>query len=178
METTETLPAPVKRKALRRRKIDDPVLAQRFSVFSPKQQCFLKHLAGCLSVAPACRAVPGGLSRRTVYNWVRDVPGFKEAMEDAVEDAVDTVEGALHKQARDHKGHPLAKFGVLKAYRPEKYDRGTVGRDDEGLPSVVSPLIDQDQLLRMAAAAAVILAPLIAGKTPDPLDRAKKVEPA
>lgn len=67
-----------------------------------------------------------GIHRTTAYNWEKgNVQGFVERLAESRSVVVDQVEGSLFSLALEKhdcsKTQLTAKFGVLKAYKPDKY---------------------------------------------------------
>lgn len=77
---------------------------------------FLKALATSPNVAGACRKA--GIARMTAYRHRHDDLAFAEAWQNALDDAVDGLEGTVWTRAK--KSDTLAIF-LLKAHRPDKY---------------------------------------------------------
>lgn len=71
------------------------------------------------ALGPACREV--GVSRKTAYRWMSDDPAFREAIEDAREDALDNIEASLIRRGISGASD-IAAFFILKRWRPEYRD--------------------------------------------------------
>jgi hypothetical protein len=83
----------------------------------------------------ACQSA--GISRATVYTWLKEDPEFRKAFNEAVEDSTDMIEHAARERAIAgvprtlyYQGKPIGKqieysdvptIVLLKAYRPEKF---------------------------------------------------------
>lgn len=83
------------------------------------KQRFLAKLE--LGNAAAGAAKLAGVARSTVFGWKKNDPEFALAWEDSVHAAVDKVETSLMRRAI--KNSDTAAIAILKAYRPERYDR-------------------------------------------------------
>lgn len=100
-----------------------------------QQERFLKELRRRANVSAAARKAKVG--RRTAYDWYKADPDFAKAWDDALEEAVDGLEEAAWRRARDGTLKPVYQQGrkvgqireysdtltvtLLKAHRPEKY---------------------------------------------------------
>jgi len=69
------------------------------------------------NVAAGCRAA--GIDRRTAYNWRADDEDFAKAWDDALQNCLDSLEGALFDRGRTQSDR--AAFGMLKAHRRDVY---------------------------------------------------------
>jgi hypothetical protein len=96
---------------------------------------FLVALGQTCNVASACRAAR--VSRRTAYYHREKFPKFRGAWDDAIDEAVDVLEGEARRRAVEGTDRPVFYKGkqvgaireysdkllifLLKANRPEKY---------------------------------------------------------
>lgn len=77
----------------------------------PKKKAMIEALERTLGVVtPACKAV--GISRWTHYDWIKNDPEYKQAVEDMPEIALDFVESQNYKQIKD--GNTSAIIFYLK----------------------------------------------------------------
>lgn len=84
-----------------------------------KRAAFIEALREKGSVYHAAKTVRVG--RTTVYQWRKNLPGFAQEWDNAIEDAADELEASLYQQGI--KGNVTAALGWLNANRPEKYQR-------------------------------------------------------
>lgn len=64
--------------------------------FTRRQTRFLSAYRNAMGIiSDACEA--SRTPRRTVYNWMQDSPGFKQACEDVKEEVLDMAENAFFK---------------------------------------------------------------------------------
>lgn len=82
-----------------------------------RQKAFLRLFATGLPVKYAAEEV--GVSHVTVFNHCRKGGKFKELFDEARELNLDSLEDRLHELAI--AGNPVAIFGVLKAFRPDRW---------------------------------------------------------
>jgi len=88
---------------------------------------FLEKLRESGNVRLSCKAAD--INRRTAYRWRDRFATFADEWDEALEDALDLLEGEAWKRARDHSDRLL--MYLLTAHRPDKYsDRLKV--DHEG----------------------------------------------
>lgn len=94
-----------------------------------RQKKFLKGLAEFGTIRAGCREAD--VDRRTYYNWIESHAEFKEAVEHALEEAVDDLEEVGLKRAKD-KSDLLIMF-FLKRFRPQYRDnyKAAVGKPEE-----------------------------------------------
>ena len=78
---------------------------------------FLEALRNSANVRAACKTA--GISRSTAYSAKKRSERFRKAWEQAIEDAVDTLEAVAMDRARK-QSDSLLMF-MLKAHRPAKY---------------------------------------------------------
>ena len=88
---------------------------------------FLQMLRNTGNIRASANAA--GVTRPTVYNHKRRSKEFAAAWDDAIQDAVDTLEAIAIDRAR--KGSDTLLIFLLKAHRPEKY-RETVRTQHSG----------------------------------------------
>lgn len=86
-----------------------------------RRKAFLDQLAVGASISFAAAAAGG--TTQQFKRWRDSDPDFAKDWEDAVEEGTDMLEDAVYKRALT-KSDPLAMF-MLKARRPEKFDRGS-----------------------------------------------------
>ena len=58
-------------------------------------------------------AIAAGVSRKTVYNWLKNDPDFRETFEDMEEDVRDAIREELHRRAIEGVDEPVFQRGVL-----------------------------------------------------------------
>lgn len=76
-----------------------------------KKETYIKTLEQCFgNMSKACLIV--GVSRTTIYNWMRDDKEFKDRIENIGEYIIDTVENHLFDQIKD--GSTAATIFYLK----------------------------------------------------------------
>lgn len=75
------------------------------------KNALLQALKGSLGIVTAA-CEEAGVSRATYYDWMKNDPEFKAAVEDVAEVALDFAEHALHKQIKD--GVPSSTMFYLK----------------------------------------------------------------
>ena len=92
------------------------------------QSAFLATLGITANVAGACRAA--GVSRQAAYAARTRHPGFRAAWDEALADAVDTLEAVAWERARSSSDTLL--IFLLKAHRRDLYGDGA-RRDVAGL---------------------------------------------
>jgi hypothetical protein len=108
---------------------------------------FLKNLATSANVSVACQRA--GVSRSTAYRVRATDDEFAEAWEDAIDEAVDALEGEAHRRAVEGTLEPVYQGGkqvgeirkysdtllifLLKAHRPEKFREIDIGKLAEAL---------------------------------------------
>ena len=91
------------------------------------QSRFLAALAVCPNITGAARVA--GITRQQAYNVRKSDPDFALAWDDALESAIDDLEGSAYERARTDDT-TLTIF-LLKAHRPDKY-RDKVSTDHSG----------------------------------------------
>jgi hypothetical protein len=103
---------------------------------TPKQHSFLAAYAECGIIADAARAA--GIGRRSHYDWLQnDASGeYKQAFEDAEEEAIERMESECRRRAVEGTREPVIYQGKL-CYTPMIDDSGAVVRDAEGNPLAV-----------------------------------------
>lgn len=84
----------------------------------PAMDRFLESLRDTGNVRLACLAA--GVPRRTAYNWRKKWKTFANEWEEALDDAVDTLEEEAWKRAVKGNSDGLLKF-LLKAHRPMRF---------------------------------------------------------
>ena len=95
----------------------------------PEMERFLEKLRDCGNVRLSCEAA--GVARVTAYTWRKKWSTFRDAWEQALEDACDTLEGVAWERAKETSDRLL--MFLLKAHRPSKYkDRTTIEHTGEG----------------------------------------------
>lgn len=92
--------------------------AAHHAVRDERKQKFLEVLAETHNVRAACKAA--GISRTTAYTWREQDEQFMLDWENALDDAVEDLLGALHERAKDKSD--LAAFFLVKGRRPEYRD--------------------------------------------------------
>jgi AcrR family transcriptional regulator len=75
------------------------------------QQRFLDTFRAIGTISKA--AVAAGVSRTTVYNWIRNDRVFQESFKDAEEDVRDAIREELHRRAIEGVDEPIYQRGVL-----------------------------------------------------------------
>src|SRR3982751_4565322 len=114
---------------------DDLAESQHQGDLADWRPAFLSALGQTCNVVSACRAAR--VSRRTAYYHREKFPRFRDAWDDAIEDAVDLMEAEARRRAVDGTDRPVFYKGkqvgaireysdkllifLLKANRPEKY---------------------------------------------------------
>lgn len=78
---------------------------------------FLLALRNSANVRASCQAA--GISRKEAYKRRATSARFREAWDEALEDAIDTLEGTAWKMARD--GNAFILWRLLASLRREKY---------------------------------------------------------
>lgn len=86
-----------------------------------RRKIFLDQLAVGSSVSFAASAAGG--TTKNFRNWQKDDPDFAADWEEAIEEGTDFIEDAATDRALK-KSDPLMAM-ILKARRPDKYDRGS-----------------------------------------------------
>lgn len=65
-----------------------------------KKETFIKHLHEAFgNISKACNAI--GISRTTIYQWMKDDADFEDAVKNIDEYIIDTVENHLLNQIKD-----------------------------------------------------------------------------
>lgn len=65
-----------------------------------KKEAYVKTLQQCFgNISKACSIV--GISRSSIYNWMKDDPDFKDKVDNINEYIIDEVENALFTQIKD-----------------------------------------------------------------------------
>jgi hypothetical protein len=106
---------------------------------------FIAALRNTANVRASAQAA--GVDRKTAYNWRNTSTAFAAQWDEAIEDAVDTLEAAAVKRARDGVEEPVYQGGemvgtvtkysdtllifLMKAHRPKMY-RETVKSEITG----------------------------------------------
>ena len=103
--------------------------ARRFSQWRP---LFLEALANSANVLASCRAA--GIGRTTAYKYRDQNPEFAKQWDQAIDEAVDTLEAAAWKRARDYSDTLL--IFLLKAHRPLRYRESASGLSADELAAV------------------------------------------
>lgn len=109
-----------------------------------KMDAFLEALAASGNVYVACKR--SGVPRRTAYDWRKRWKTFADEWQDALDDALDKLEGEAWKRAKVQSDR-LIMF-LLKAHRPELYsDRVKMEHSGEGGGAIVVKLggVDLDK---------------------------------
>ena len=75
------------------------------------QQRFLESFRVIGTISKA--AVAAGVSRTTVYNWIRNDSVFQESFEDAEEDVRDAIREEIHRRAIAGVDEPVYQRGML-----------------------------------------------------------------
>lgn len=93
-------------------------VTQRMQVRTNRARAkFLTHLRDVPNVSAAARAA--GISRNTAYAWKADDPSFHADWEEALAEAIDTLEQVAWERAGEQSDRLMEI--LLKAHRPEKY---------------------------------------------------------
>ena len=88
--------------------------------FTPRQRKVLEIMSTGLSVTAAAKHSKVG--RSTIYDWRKSSEGWAEAMAEAYEQGVDTLEDHALKRAHDaEKPSDALTMFLLKAHRPGRY---------------------------------------------------------
>ena len=88
--------------------------------FTPRQRKVLEIMSTGLSVTAAAKHAKVG--RSTIYDWRKSSEGWAEAMDEAYEQGVDTLEDHALKRAHDaEKPSDALTMFLLKAHRPGRY---------------------------------------------------------
>ena len=75
------------------------------------KKAMIAALEASLGIATtACKQV--GIARNTHYEWLREDPAYKQAVEDIANITLDFAESQLHRQIKD--GNPTATIFYLK----------------------------------------------------------------
>src|SRR4051794_13562219 len=114
---------------------DDLAVSQLPDHRADWRPAFLAALGQTCNVVSACRAAQ--VSRRTAYYHREKYPRFRDAWDDAIDDAVDLMEAEARRRAVEGTERPVFYKGkqvgaireysdtllifLLKAHRPEKY---------------------------------------------------------
>jgi len=83
----------------------------------PFMDRFLEKLRESGNVRLSCEAA--GLNRRTVYRWRETWVTFADEWQEALDDALDTLEGEAWRRARKNSDRLL--MFLLQAHRPERF---------------------------------------------------------
>jgi len=75
------------------------------------QQRFLDSFRAIGTISKA--AVAAGVSRKTVYNWLKNSEDFRSRFEDAEEDVRDAVREEIHRRAIEGVDEPVYQRGML-----------------------------------------------------------------
>jgi hypothetical protein len=113
-----------------------------------KHRAFIGAFKASYSISEAAKAV--GIDRSVHYDWLRDVPGYREAFEEAKEEATQTLEDEATRRATKgvtegvfYKGKPVGLKRVysdallmflLRGARPAKYRTGVEVSGPDGGP--------------------------------------------
>jgi len=90
---------------------------------------FLEKLRDCGNVRLSCEAA--GIGRRTAYDWRERWVTFANEWQEALDDAIDTLEGEAWRRARKSSDRLL--MFLLKAHRREMYgDQVKVDQNVDG----------------------------------------------
>ena len=99
-------------------------------------------------MSKVCQVI--GINHQTYYNHLKSDPWFAHEMEEIRQRKVDAIEGKVFEAAEDSKNF-LHQAMVLRAHRPELYDRAKVVRvegykmtpsEQKGRLDVVDTVID------------------------------------
>jgi len=93
----------------------------RFVRTYQRRKKFLDELAAGSSISMAARAADG--TTRNFKNWRDTDPEFAKDWDDAIEEGTDFIEDVATERAM-RKSDPLM-LAILKARRPDKYDRNS-----------------------------------------------------
>lgn len=93
-------------------------MANRTKMTALKKEEFLNALRKFPNVTKACRAI--GVSRNAVYAHKNEDAEFSLQWEEALEEAIDTVEEEALKRGLSGQSDTLLIF-MLKALRPDKF---------------------------------------------------------
>lgn len=75
------------------------------------QQRFLDSFRAIGNISKA--AIAAGVSRKTVYNWLKNSDDFRSRFEDAEEDVRDAVREEIHRRAIEGVDEPVYQRGML-----------------------------------------------------------------
>lgn len=75
------------------------------------QQRFLDSFRAIGNISKA--AIAAGVSRKTVYNWLKNSEDFRSRFEDAEEDVRDAVREEIHRRAIEGVDEPVYQRGML-----------------------------------------------------------------
>lgn len=89
-------------------------------------------------VSHACEAA--NIPRRTAYNWIRDDPQFKEAINDSIECTFDFVEGKILEQIREGNTTMTIFFAKTRMR-----SRGYIERSELSMPDLPSFVIKDNK---------------------------------
>jgi hypothetical protein len=94
------------------------------------RRAFLDALHVTCSVEQACHTA--GIARSAAYRWRDDDPAFRDEWESVIDGIVDEAHGKMLQQARDDDGPAgvAARQTILRAYRPETFNRGLALRHE------------------------------------------------
>ena len=90
-----------------------------------KKTTFLEHLRTFWpNISRCCRAV--GISNQTYYNHLKADVNFCKAIAKIKAEKLDSIEAVAVESAQDQKKGFLDRAMILRAHRPELYDRAKV----------------------------------------------------
>jgi hypothetical protein len=105
-----------------------------------KKGPFLIAFAHYGQVSGAAEAV--GISRDTVYEWIKNDPSFAKSFSESKEVTADKLEGVLFRKAFSD-GDVNATKMLLQSLRPEKFtDRHKVEFEAQQIPHIVSAFVN------------------------------------
>lgn len=119
-------------------KVDTNVPMSSYT-FDDWRDDFIASLSGDLNVRAACAAA--GISRSNAYKRRETDAEFAEAWDEAIENAVDLLEGIYFQRAREQSDRAME--GFLRAYRERWRERTEVTTKHSGKVEITSPAMDQ-----------------------------------
>lgn len=124
--------------------------------FEGVAKSLLEWVTECGAVGPAARRA--GVHPNTAWKWMQADPEFAVAVKEAMEVAVQAMEGSVYERGRGMNGHKpdtIAAIFWLKRHRPEYRDNVQVDVKHSGAVGVVdvsrfAPEVLQEMLQRAA----------------------------
>jgi hypothetical protein len=146
-----------------------PVVGSMNIATAAKQEAFLAELTRTLSIAPACER--SGVDRKSVYRWMDADPGFKQAVHDAQEQAVDVLEHCAYGRAL--AGNAMLMMFILNGRRSSiyKYTSRIEHTGPGGGPvQYTVRMLNEDEAPPLPPAEGITVAELEAGEDDDLLE--------